>query len=432
MTALPASGYLNDNARTEGEMKAALENILQRIKELPGGAARTQVAISSGSITPTTPVVQVSVESGSSDDLDTIAVTNFEEGSVLILYGTDGERIRIRHEQGGSGQISTASGDNFGMGSASVFLVVVLVGTTWKEVAPLRAPKGVYYASDWGVTADGTTDDQPALQALIDEGTSGKITVILPEGTVRIDDALDLATNNVNLALRGQGSSLSTGSIAAMTRLLAAPSGFGGTELIAVGDQVLVAHDLDLDANAVAGASVILMASSGRAFLTNVKIAQGAVDGVSVVAGATLRAMNCAFTSNGTAIDLDTTGIAILDNPYFSGNTTDIDDATTTGILVIHNPVGLNPPQYASAATLNVPRGLPLIEITGTTTITAITAGADRAGMIIALKFAAAATVQEGGTILLAGSGDFVATADDVLTLGCDGTNWYEVSRSVN
>jgi len=39
-------------------------------------------------------------------------------------------------------------------------------------------------------------------------------------------------------------------------------------------------------------------------------------------------------------------------------------------------------------------------------------------------------TFTDGNNLKLAG--DFVTTADDTTQLMCDGTNWYEMSRSVN
>jgi hypothetical protein len=38
MTALAAAGYISDNARTEGQLKQFLEDILAVIKEMPGGS----------------------------------------------------------------------------------------------------------------------------------------------------------------------------------------------------------------------------------------------------------------------------------------------------------------------------------------------------------------------------------------------------------
>ena len=42
----------------------------------------------------------------------------------------------------------------------------------------------------------------------------------------------------------------------------------------------------------------------------------------------------------------------------------------------------------------------------------------------------AAAQVTVGSNLKL--KGNFVTTADDCLTLACDGTNWYEMARSAN
>jgi hypothetical protein len=83
----------------------------------------------------------------------------------------------------------------------------------------------------------------------------------------------------------------------------------------------------------------------------------------------------------------------------------------------------------ASVAALNLPVGFTLFSITGTTNITSITA-LGHGGQTVTLIFAGILTVTDGGNLKLAGN--FVTTADDVITLTCDGTNWYEVSRSVN
>lgn len=80
-----------------------------------------------------------------------------------------------------------------------------------------------------------------------------------------------------------------------------------------------------------------------------------------------------------------------------------------------------------------------VFSITGTTTINAITTTNWLAGATVTLTFEASVTVKNntaGGAstavMLLAGGADFSATANDVLTLLYNGTNWREVSRSVN
>lgn len=82
----------------------------------------------------------------------------------------------------------------------------------------------------------------------------------------------------------------------------------------------------------------------------------------------------------------------------------------------------------ASATTIAIPDNADTCLITGTTTITSITA--KRAGTRVTLVFAGILTFTDGSNLKLAGN--FVTTADDSINLVCDGTNWFEISRSVN
>lgn len=83
-----------------------------------------------------------------------------------------------------------------------------------------------------------------------------------------------------------------------------------------------------------------------------------------------------------------------------------------------------------AAATITLPRTYgDTYFISGATGITSITATRQE-GRTVRLIFLGAPTVTDGSNLKMAGN--FVATADDVLTMTCDGTNWYECSRSVN
>jgi parallel beta-helix repeat protein len=86
-------------------------------------------------------------------------------------------------------------------------------------------------------------------------------------------------------------------------------------------------------------------------------------------------------------------------------------------------------PSVASATTVTLPRGADLISVSGTTGITSIVATGN-ARRTVTLNFAGALTVTDGSNLKLAGN--FTTTADDTLTLYCDGTNWIEIARSVN
>lgn len=80
----------------------------------------------------------------------------------------------------------------------------------------------------------------------------------------------------------------------------------------------------------------------------------------------------------------------------------------------------------ASAATIAVDTTSSVVRITGTTTITSITAQA--AGRYVELEFASAGCqVTNGSNLKL--SANYTSAVDSVLALRCDGTNWHEVGR---
>lgn len=85
----------------------------------------------------------------------------------------------------------------------------------------------------------------------------------------------------------------------------------------------------------------------------------------------------------------------------------------------------------ASATAMPVPTGR-IFHVTGTTAITSITSTNFQAGCVITMIFDGSLTFTNGNNIILAGAANFSATANDTLTMCYDGTNWYEVCRSVN
>jgi hypothetical protein len=84
----------------------------------------------------------------------------------------------------------------------------------------------------------------------------------------------------------------------------------------------------------------------------------------------------------------------------------------------------------ASAAIITAPQDNDIILVTGTTNIDTITA-TGQIGRTITLVFDSVLTVNDGtGNLALAGN--FTTSSNDTLMLTCNGTTWYEVSRSVN
>lgn len=80
----------------------------------------------------------------------------------------------------------------------------------------------------------------------------------------------------------------------------------------------------------------------------------------------------------------------------------------------------------ASASNITLPDNGNFFDITGTTTITSITAKS--AGTVVWLQFDGILTVTDGSNLKL--NGDLSTNAETVLQLVSDGTNWFEVSRN--
>lgn len=99
-------------------------------------------------------------------------------------------------------------------------------------------------------------------------------------------------------------------------------------------------------------------------------------------------------------------------------------------IVATYNDPAL--PVVASAATLTLPTAHDVVAISGTTTITAITANG-HSGRRVTLLFQGALTVVRSAQIVLNQSvGNFVTTGNDTLTLISNGVAWLEVARSAN
>jgi parallel beta-helix repeat protein len=123
----------------------------------------------------------------------------------------------------------------------------------------------------------------------------------------------------------------------------------------------------------------------------------------------------------------------IVGNTALNNNTYDIYLAgTTSSIKLSQNMAGTvfdTAPSVASAATVTLPISVDVVSVTGTTTITSITA-AGCARRVVTLNFVGVLTLTSGSNLKLASN--FVTTNDDTITMYCDGTNWFEIARSVN
>lgn len=83
----------------------------------------------------------------------------------------------------------------------------------------------------------------------------------------------------------------------------------------------------------------------------------------------------------------------------------------------------------ASVAAQVLPTSGDVFTISGTTSITSLGAAYNK-GRTAKFIFQDVLTVTDGNNLKLAGN--FATSADDCITLVCDGTNWYETGRSAN
>lgn len=103
---------------------------------------------------------------------------------------------------------------------------------------------------------------------------------------------------------------------------------------------------------------------------------------------------------------------------------------TWTGNQIIAALLGQNAVSVASAATLPLPSTGNIVNVTGTTNITAMSGPANEAIYVLQFTNAAPGTVANSSTIGLHGLNTFAPDLDGVLVLWWDGTIAWELSRN--
>lgn len=144
MPTLPATGYIENASRTVAEIKAALEALRDVASVLPGGAARPELTIASGVVTPATRDhgghIRIDTESdASSDDLDIVAQTNTYAGQRLRLYAENASRVvTVKHGNGGAGELLMVDAADFVLDSLDKWIEFERRSTSWVEVERSR------------------------------------------------------------------------------------------------------------------------------------------------------------------------------------------------------------------------------------------------------------------------------------------------------
>lgn len=181
MSSFPIQGYLSNAARTEGEMKTAFEDQLKGTKQIVGaGITEQALTIATGSVTPAAGLsgflVLDTEAAAATDDLTNIVVTNFDDGSVIVVRcAVTARTVVVKHAAGGSGQILLQTASDLTLAdSGKHYLYLRREGTAWQEI--LRIPEGSFVPVVTRTTLYTTTT---ADRNKIINCTSGTFTVTL-------------------------------------------------------------------------------------------------------------------------------------------------------------------------------------------------------------------------------------------------------------
>ncbi len=187
----------------------------------------------------------------------------------------------------------------------------------------------------------------------------------------------------------------------------------------------------------VSGATIynntaISMCPGGTADACLTRNASGIVEVNSGVAGTfrDLKIRNGYQTSFAEWLKISTPTAATASTlrPFANNTTNRLDCINSAGTSCM--PAGVNGSNVTSAATATLGVGN-LFHVTGTVNITTLdTCDATTAGLTVTLVFDDILTFTDGNNLKLAGN--FITSADDTITLVCDGANWLEVARSAN
>lgn len=217
MTQLPddsnaVTSYMSNAARTEAEMKTALEQLHGVIAEIGSKAPETRNISSGATVAPLSSLVLLKSEgheSGTPDILDSMSTSNITLGRKVVVRNADtttttttGDYITINHAAGGSGQLLLADDSDFVL-SGERTLIFILTSNGWEEINRIYGRKNA--------------EDIIAERAYLALGSSAVVDVATSSGSsanskmLQVASGADLATDAL-LAIDASGN-ITTGSV---------------------------------------------------------------------------------------------------------------------------------------------------------------------------------------------------------------------------
>lgn len=209
--ALPASGVMGqiDAGHTNQDFSDEIEAFRDHVSSLLGGNAAGSATIASGSITPAVRdqggVISLSPETSTSDDLDTVALTNLANGQLLMLRSaSDSNTITLKDSAGGSGQMIMLDDADVVLSNTEQWVLFRVSGTDLIEITrhgPAKWVKAadVASASALPVLRDGNYFSVTGTTAITSIAAMGVGTVI----ALHFADALVLTHHATDLNLGG-------------------------------------------------------------------------------------------------------------------------------------------------------------------------------------------------------------------------------------
>lgn len=337
---------------------------------------------------------------GAADDL-TIALTGATDSSIILSStGTGEDAIALQSSAGGV-DVDAAAGKDVNIAGGQVALV----------------------SKDNAASAISLTANIGATETIVVTNTQGTsesaITLVATAGGVNVDAAaakdLDLAGGQVKLVSKDDaaGAISLTANVGTSETITVT-----NTQGTAAGAIALIATAGGVDIDAAAAKDVDI--SGGQVLISSKDNAASAI------------ALTANVGTSETIVITNTqgTGAGAITNTATAGgitNTVASGKAITQNGTVNHK-VGSDIASPAGGE-LTLGDGQYFL-ITGTNNITSIAAASTTAGRLLFLRFDNILTFTDGNNLKLAGN--LVTSADDTITLISDGTNWYELARSVN